>query len=111
MATTVHPSAIVDAGERVGAHCSFWQNVFVANDVPIGGNVKIQNNLLVYDAVMLGDDVFCGPSMVFTNVYNLRSAVTSKDEYRHTLIRRGDKPRFARFALMNAHFRCAGSPP
>lgn len=55
----------------------------------IGNNVKVQNNVSVYDAVTLEDDVFCGPSMVFTNVYNPRSAVTRKDEYRRTLIRRG----------------------
>jgi UDP-2-acetamido-3-amino-2,3-dideoxy-glucuronate N-acetyltransferase len=107
MATTVHPSAIVDdgavlgdgcrvwhfvhisAGARIGERCSFGQNVFVGNDVRIGHNVKIQNNVSVYDAVTLEDDVFCGPSMVFTNVYNPRSAVTRKAEYRPTLVRRG----------------------
>lgn len=107
MATTIHPSAIVDdgaqlgdgcrvwhfvhisAGARIGERCSFGQNVFVGNDVTIGNNVKIQNNVSVYDAVTLEDDVFCGPSMVFTNVYNPRSAVTRKDEYRRTLVRRG----------------------
>jgi len=104
---TVHPSAIVDAGAqigegsriwhwvhisagaRIGCDCSFGQNVFVGNDVVIGDNVKIQNNVSVYDAVTLEDDVFCGPSMVFTNVYNPRSAVTRKDEYRRTLVRQG----------------------
>jgi UDP-2-acetamido-3-amino-2,3-dideoxy-glucuronate N-acetyltransferase len=107
MATTIHPSAIVDdgaqlgadcrvwhfvhisAGARVGARCSFGQNVYVGNDVAIGDNVKIQNNVSVYDAVTLEDDVFCGPSMVFTNVYNPRSAVTRKDEYRRTLVKQG----------------------
>ena len=107
MATTIHPSAIVDegavlgadcrvwhfvhisAGARIGARCSFGQNVYVGNDVAIGDNVKIQNNVSVYDAVTLEDDVFCGPSMVFTNVYNPRSAVTRKDEYRRTLVKRG----------------------
>jgi UDP-2-acetamido-3-amino-2,3-dideoxy-glucuronate N-acetyltransferase len=107
MATTIHPSAIVDAGAqlgdgcrvwhfvhisagaRIGERCSFGQNVYVGNDVVIGDNVKIQNNVSVYDAVTLEDDVFCGPSMVFTNVYNPRSAVTRKDEYRRTLVRRG----------------------
>ncbi|MBI3346618.1 MAG: N-acetyltransferase [Burkholderiales bacterium] len=107
MATTIHPSAIVDdgaqlgddcrvwhfvhisAGARIGAGCSFGQNVYVGNDVLIGDNVKIQNNVSVYDAVTLEDDVFCGPSMVFTNVYNPRSAVTRKDEYRRTLVRQG----------------------
>lgn len=107
MATTIHPSAIVDdgaqlgdgcrvwhfvhisAGARIGASCSFGQNVYVGNDVSIGDNVKIQNNVSVYDAVTLEDDVFCGPSMVFTNVYNPRSAVTRKDEYRRTLVKKG----------------------
>jgi len=65
------------------------QNVFVGNKVTIGNNVKIQNNVSVYDNVTLEDDVFCGPSMVFTNVYNPRSAVSRKDEYRNTLVKRG----------------------
>ncbi len=65
------------------------QNVYVANDVVIGNNVKIQNNVSVYDAVELEDDVFCGPSMVFTNVRNPRSGVSRKSEYRRTLVRRG----------------------
>ena len=104
---TVHPTAIVDdgaqigtgtrvwhwvhicAGARIGERCSFGQNVFVGNDVVIGNNVKVQNNVSVYDAVTLEDDVFCGPSMVFTNVYNPRSAVTRKDEYRRTLVKQG----------------------
>ena len=104
---TVHPSSIVDegaqigagtrvwhwvhicAGARIGERCSFGQNVFVGNDVVIGNNVKVQNNVSVYDAVTLEDDVFCGPSMVFTNVYNPRSAVTRKDEYRRTLVKQG----------------------
>ena len=103
----VHPTAIVDdgakvgagsriwhwahicAGARIGEGCSFGQNVFVGNDVLIGDNVKVQNNVSVYDAVTLEDDVFCGPSMVFTNVYNPRSAVTRKEEYRRTLVRTG----------------------
>lgn len=79
----------VSAGARIGARCSLGQNVYVGNDVVIGSNVKIQNNVSVYDAVTLEDDVFCGPSMVFTNVYNPRSAVSRKDEYRRTLVRRG----------------------
>ena len=104
---TVHPSAIVDdgailgpgcrvwhwvhisAGARIGAGCSFGQGVYVGNDVLIGDQVKIQNNVSVYDAVTLEDDVFCGPSMVFTNVYNPRSAVVRKDQYRRTLVKRG----------------------
>lgn len=107
MKTTIHPSAIVDegavlgegcrvwhfvhisGGARIGQQCSFGQNVYVGNDVTIGNNVKIQNNVSVYDAVAIENDVFCGPSMVFTNVYNPRSAVTRKDQYRRTLVRRG----------------------
>jgi UDP-2-acetamido-3-amino-2,3-dideoxy-glucuronate N-acetyltransferase len=106
-ATTIHPTAIVDdgaqlgagcrvwhwvhisGGARIGRGCSFGQNVFVGNDVAIGDNVKIQNNVSVYDAVTLEDDVFCGPSMVFTNVFNPRSAVVRKAEYRRTLVKRG----------------------
>ena len=107
MSATIHPSAIVDegatlgdgthvwhfvhvcSGARIGKGCSLGQNVFVGNDVVIGNNVKIQNNVSVYDAVTIEDDVFCGPSMVFTNVYNPRSAVTRKDQYRKTLVRHG----------------------
>jgi UDP-2-acetamido-3-amino-2,3-dideoxy-glucuronate N-acetyltransferase len=107
MDITIHPSAIIDdgavvgeqtrvwhfvhvcGGARIGAACSLGQNVFVGNDVVIGNNVKIQNNVSVYDAVTLEDDVFCGPSMVFTNVHNPRSAVVRKHEYRRTLVRRG----------------------
>jgi UDP-2-acetamido-3-amino-2,3-dideoxy-glucuronate N-acetyltransferase len=106
-AATVHPSAIVDAGAilgaatrvwhfahvcagaQVGEACSLGQNVFVGNDVVIGNHVKIQNNVSVYDAVTLEDEVFCGPSMVFTNVHNPRAAVERKNEYRRTLVRRG----------------------
>jgi UDP-2-acetamido-3-amino-2,3-dideoxy-glucuronate N-acetyltransferase len=79
----------VCAGAVIGKGCSLGQNVFVGNRVTIGDNVKIQNNVSVYDNVTLEDDVFCGPSMVFTNVYNPRSAVSRKDEYRDTLVRRG----------------------
>lgn len=79
----------VSAGARIGERCALGQNVFVGNDVNIGRNVRIQNNVSVYDAVTLEDDVFCGPSMVFTNVYNPRSAVTRKDEYRRTLVKQG----------------------
>lgn len=107
MSVMIHPTAIVDegaqigdgsriwhwvhicAGARIGKGCSFGQNVFVGNDVNIGNNVKIQNNVSIYDAVRLEDDVFCGPSMVFTNVYNPRSAIARKDEYRMTHVRRG----------------------
>jgi len=77
------------AGARIGARCSFGQNVFVGNDVLIGDNVKVQNNVSIYDAVTLEDDVFCGPSMVFTNVNNPRSHVSRKNEYRRTVVRRG----------------------
>ncbi|MBL8394373.1 MAG: N-acetyltransferase [Candidatus Accumulibacter sp.] len=73
----------------IGSDCSLGQNVFVGNKVIIGNNVKIQNNVSVYDNVTLEDDVFCGPSMVFTNVYNPRSHVSRKHEYRDTLVRRG----------------------
>ena len=79
----------VCGGAVIGAGCSLGQNVFVGNRVAIGNNVKIQNNVSVYDNVILEDDCFCGPSMVFTNVYNPRSAVSRKEEYRNTLVRRG----------------------
>ena len=103
----IHPSAIVDAGATLGPGCRVWhfvhvsagahigercslgQGVYVGNDVRIGDNVKIQNNVSVYDAVTLEDDVFCGPSMVFTNVHNPRAAVVRKSEYRPTRVRRG----------------------
>ncbi|MFS2023585.1 acyltransferase [Massilia sp. CT11-137] len=107
MQFTVHPTAIVDegaqigegtrvwhwvhicGGARIGNGSSFGQNVFVGNDVVIGNNVKVQNNVSIYDAVTLEDDVFCGPSMVFTNVYNPRSAVNRKNEYRRTVVKKG----------------------
>jgi UDP-2-acetamido-3-amino-2,3-dideoxy-glucuronate N-acetyltransferase len=79
----------VCSGARIGRDCALGQNVFVGNDVRIGNNVRIQNNVSVYDAVTLEDDVFCGPSMVFTNVANPRAAVTRKHEYRSTLVRHG----------------------
>ncbi len=74
---------------KIGEDCRFGQNVFVGNDVVIGNNVKIQNNVSVYDKVTLEDDVFCGPSMVFTNVYNPRAAINRKDEYLPTLVKQG----------------------
>ncbi|WP_367606877.1 acyltransferase [Legionella sp. W05-934-2] len=107
MTYQAHPTAIIDEGAqlgdgtrvwhwvhicgqaKIGNQCSLGQNVFVGNRVTIGNNVKIQNNVSVYDNVTLEDDVFCGPSMVFTNVYNPRSAVSRKDEYRNTLIKQG----------------------
>jgi UDP-2-acetamido-3-amino-2,3-dideoxy-glucuronate N-acetyltransferase len=79
----------ISSGAKIGTDCSFGQNVFVGNDVVIGNNVKIQNNVSVYDNVTLEDDVFCGPSMVFTNVYNPRSAVSRKSEYRETTVKKG----------------------
>ncbi|MES2522335.1 MAG: DapH/DapD/GlmU-related protein [Gemmatimonadota bacterium] len=103
----VHPSAYVDdgatigdstrvwhfchvlGGATIGARCSLGQNVVVMNGVRIGTNVKIQNNVSVYEGVEIEDDVFLGPSMVFTNVYNPRSFVSRKDEYRRTLVRAG----------------------
>lgn len=79
----------VCGGAQIGERCSLGQNVFIGNDVKIGNNVKIQNNVSIYDAVYLEDDVFCGPSMVFTNVFNPRSHVTRKHEYRQTLVKKG----------------------
>ncbi|MEO2216689.1 acyltransferase, partial [Chromobacterium vaccinii] len=76
-------------GAKIGKGCSFGQNVFVGNDVLIGDNVKVQNNVSIYDAVTLEDDVFCGPSMVFTNVNNPRSHVNRKNEYRRTVVKKG----------------------
>lgn len=79
----------VCAGARIGKRVSLGQNVFVGNRVTIGDDCKVQNNVSVYDNVTLEEGVFCGPSMVFTNVYNPRSFVERKDEYRDTLVRRG----------------------
>lgn len=104
---TVHPSAIVDegatigrgsriwhfvhvcGGARIGEDCSLGQNVFVGNRVVIGNRCKVQNNVSLYDAVTLEDGVFCGPSMVFTNVYNPRALIERKNEYRETLVKTG----------------------
>jgi UDP-2-acetamido-3-amino-2,3-dideoxy-glucuronate N-acetyltransferase len=77
------------SGAKIGSGCSFGQNVFVGNKVVIGNNVKVQNNVSVYDNVTLEDDVFCGPSMVFTNVYNPRSAINRKDGYLDTYVKKG----------------------
>lgn len=103
----VHPSSFVDdgctvgggtkiwhfchvmTGARIGRRCNIGQNVVISPGVTIGDNVKIQNNVSVYTGVVLEDDVFCGPSMVFTNVSNPRSHVSRKDEYRDTIVRRG----------------------
>jgi UDP-2-acetamido-3-amino-2,3-dideoxy-glucuronate N-acetyltransferase len=79
----------VMSGSKIGAKCNIGQNVVISPGVVIGDNVKIQNNVSVYTGVSLEDDVFCGPSMVFTNVVNPRSAVSRKDEYRPTLVKRG----------------------
>lgn len=87
--TRVWHFAHVSPGAKIGSGCALGQGVYVGNDVLIGDNVRIQNNVSVYDAVTLEDDVFCGPSMVFTNVYNPRAAVARKNEYRRTLIKMG----------------------
>jgi UDP-2-acetamido-3-amino-2,3-dideoxy-glucuronate N-acetyltransferase len=79
----------VMGGAVIGARCSLGQNVVVMNGVRVGDNVKVQNNVSIYEGVELEDDVFCGPSMVFTNVMNPRSHVSRKHEYRRTLVRRG----------------------
>ena len=104
---TVHDTAIVDPGAQIGAGSRIWhwvhvcggarigrnvslgQNVFVGNKVRIGDNCKIQNNVSVYDNVTLEEGVFCGPSMVFTNVYNPRSLIERKDQYRDTHVGKG----------------------
>lgn len=102
-----HPSAIIDDGAEIGAESRVWhfvhvssgarigagvslgQNVFVGNKVVIGNRCKVQNNVSVYDNVTLEEGVFCGPSMVFTNVYNPRGLIERKDQYRDTLVKRG----------------------
>ena len=103
----VHETAIIDEGAEIGEGCRIWhwvhvcsgakigqnvslgQNVFVGNKVSIGDDCKIQNNVSVYDNVTLEEGVFCGPSMVFTNVYNPRSLIERKSEYRDTLVEKG----------------------
>jgi UDP-2-acetamido-3-amino-2,3-dideoxy-glucuronate N-acetyltransferase len=104
---TIHSTAIVDAGAQLGSGSRVWhwahicagakigkdvslgQNVFVGNKVVIGDKCKIQNNVSVYDNVTLEEGVFCGPSMVFTNVYNPRSLIDRKNEYQNTLVKKG----------------------
>jgi UDP-2-acetamido-3-amino-2,3-dideoxy-glucuronate N-acetyltransferase len=104
---TIHPTAIVDDGAQIGEGSRVWhfahvcsgakigqgvslgQNVFVGNKVVIGDRCKVQNNVSVYDNVTLEEGVFCGPSMVFTNVYNPRSLIERKNEYRNTLVKKG----------------------
>ena len=104
----VHETALIDKGANIGKgtkiwhwvhvcgtntfigkECSLGQNVYVGNEVKIGKGCKIQNNVSVYDGVTLEDDVFCGPSMVFTNVHNPRSEIVRKDELRKTLVKKG----------------------
>jgi UDP-2-acetamido-3-amino-2,3-dideoxy-glucuronate N-acetyltransferase len=107
MSYTLHPTAIIDDGAKIGEGSRVWhwvhvcggaqigrnvslgQNVFVGNKVTIGDNCKIQNNVSVYDNVHLEEGVFCGPSMVFTNVYNPRSLIERKDQYLDTNVRKG----------------------
>ena len=107
MNVTIHPTAIVDKGAQIGADSRIWhwahvcggavigqgvslgQTVFVGNKVVIGDKCKIQNNISIYDNVVLEEGVFCGPSMVFTNVYNPRSLIERKNEYRDTLVKKG----------------------
>lgn len=102
-----HETAIVDEGAQIGSDSRVWhfvhvcggakigqgvslgQNVFVGNKVVIGDHCKVQNNVSVYDNVVLEEGVFCGPSMVFTNVYNPRSLIERKDQYRNTLVKKG----------------------
>lgn len=79
----------VCSGAQIGNGCSLGQNVFVGNRAKLGNNVKVQNNVPIYDDVIIEDDVFCGPCMVFTNVYNPRSAIPRKDEYRTTHVKKG----------------------
>jgi len=107
MTIQIHPTAIVDEGAQIGDDSRVWhwahvcggakigqgvslgQNVFVGNRVTIGDRCKIQNNVSVYDNVNLEEGVFCGPSMVFTNVYNPRALIERKDQYRDTLVKKG----------------------
>ncbi len=102
-----HPSAVIDEGCtigagtkiwhfshimpkcRIGLNCNLGQNVVVSPDVVLGNNVKVQNNVSIYTGVICEDDVFLGPSMVFTNVINPRSAIIRKDEYKTTLVKKG----------------------
>ena len=83
-----HFSHLMD-GAKIGENCNIGQNVFIANDVVLGNNVKVQNNVSIYSGVQCEDDVFLGPSMVFTNVKNPRSAIVRKDEFQKTIIRKG----------------------
>jgi len=87
--TTIWHVSHVLRNSRIGKDCRIGQNVVIGPNVSIGNGVKIQNNVSVYEGVTLEDDVFCGPSMVFTNVFNPRSAIRRMDELRPTLVRRG----------------------
>lgn len=103
----VHPTAVIDepadigegsqiwhfshvmSGAKIGRNCIIGQNVFVASGALLGNNIKIQNNVSIFKGVVLEDDVFCGPSMVFTNVFNPRSFISRKKEFRQTLVKKG----------------------
>jgi UDP-2-acetamido-3-amino-2,3-dideoxy-glucuronate N-acetyltransferase len=103
----IHPTAVVDepvemgkgtkiwhfthimSGARIGENCVIGQNVFIGSGAVLGNNIKVQNNVSIYDGVILEDHVFCGPSMVFTNVFNPRSFISRKKEFRNTLVKRG----------------------
>ena len=103
----IHPTAVVDepveigqgtkiwhfthimSGARIGENCVIGQNVLIGSGAVLGNNIKVQNNVSIYDGVILEDDVFCGPSMVFTNVFNPRSFISRKKEFRNTLVKRG----------------------
>jgi UDP-2-acetamido-3-amino-2,3-dideoxy-glucuronate N-acetyltransferase len=84
-----HESSYIDDGAVIGEGCNLGQNVVVMGGTTLGNRVKVQNNVSIYEGVVLEDDVFCGPSCVFTNVTNPRSHVSRKSEYRRTLVRRG----------------------
>lgn len=77
------------AGAKIGKNCTIGQNVFISSGAILGDNIKVQNNVSIYDGVILEDDVFCGPSMVFTNVYNPRSFISRRKEFRKTLVKKG----------------------
>lgn len=79
----------VMAGAKIGKNCTIGQNVFISSGAILGNNIKVQNNVSIYDGVVLEDDVFCGPSMVFTNVYNPRSFISRRKEFRQTIVKRG----------------------
>jgi UDP-2-acetamido-3-amino-2,3-dideoxy-glucuronate N-acetyltransferase len=102
-----HPTAVIDSpveigegtkiwhfchimsGAKIGKNCVIGQNVFISSGAVLGNNIKVQNNVSIYDGVILEDDVFCGPSMVFTNVFNPRSFISRRSEFRKTIVKRG----------------------